>query len=43
LPCNLGGSLPRGSFGLPHKSSVSLRSVGGMLPHGTLGLPLNPG
>jgi hypothetical protein len=43
LPCNLGGSLPCGSLGLPHQLFVPLGSLGGSLPRSRLGLPRKPG
>jgi hypothetical protein len=43
LPCNLGGSLPCGSLGLPRQLLVPLGSLGGSLPDSRLGLARNPG
>ena len=43
MPCNLGGTLPRGSLGLTHQLFVPLGGLGGSLPHSGLGLACNPG
>jgi hypothetical protein len=42
LSCKLGGSLPRGSLGLPRQLFVLLGNLGGSLSRSPLGLARNP-